>query len=69
MRVPRRAHYVDNDASSARVVTGWGTASVAGLSVESIGRFLRFIRLFAISLKQGPFPLPPLPCFLFSLVA
>ena len=34
---------------------------LAGLSVESIGRFLRFIRLFAISLRG--------PRFLFSLVA
>lgn len=49
--VPRRAHYVDNNASSARVVTAGGDC--AGLSVESIGRFLRFIRLFAIS-KEAP---------------
>lgn len=48
--IPRRAHYVDNNASSARVVTA---GRLAGLSVESIGRFLRFIRLFAIS-KEAP---------------
>lgn len=36
---------------------------LAGLSVESIGRFLRFIRLFAISLKGIPL------VFSFHLVA